>query len=298
MTFGRIFAAFLIAALLTGCNLPTRAQPSPEPDRVATEVSQLLTAIPTTALPAATNTPDATATTAATTPATATLPAPTATEAATPAPTIPLTIPSPTVTVPAGDPKSALGAPTWQDTLETGRLFYLYENENTRITHQEGGLLLSGLTANGWHGWSLTFSEPAQHFYLEAVLNPQTCSGSDLYGLVFRAEDTESGYFFGVTCDGKYGLRARDFADGTNKGLIELTPNNAIQTGSNVVNRLGVMVVRDRIGLYANGVLLQEITDPTFTKEGYFGAFVAANQTAGFTVRLDEIFLWMLPEGV
>jgi hypothetical protein len=65
--------------------------------------------------------------------------------------------------------------------------------------------------------------------------------------------------------------------------------------GSNSVNRLGVMVNGDRISLYANGVLLEETTDVTFKDQGNFGAFVSANETAGFTVKLDEIRLWMLP---
>ena len=67
---------------------------------------------------------------------------------------------------------------------------------------------------SGWMGWSLTFSQKPQNFYLDAVFTPQTCSGADVYGLVFRAPDTESGYFFGVTCDGRYNLRSRDFGDG------------------------------------------------------------------------------------
>lgn len=288
----KLFYAFLITLLITGCNLPVGSRQTPEADRVATEVSLMLTKLPSATAAPNTAAPTTAAPTSASTAApTITLPAATATTA----PTVALAIPTPTVTVPAGDPKSALGAPTWRNTLDDAKLFYLYENDNTRVTHQDGGLLLTGITANGWMGWSLTYSKPSQNFYLEAVLNPQTCSGSDVYGLVFRAPNSDSGYFYGVTCDGKYNLRARNFADGSNIGLIESTANSAVQSGSNVVNRLGVMASGNRIGLYANGVLLQEINDANFTKEGYFGAFVAANQTPGFTVKLDEIAIWVLP---
>jgi hypothetical protein len=122
----------------------------------------------------------------------------------------------------------------------------------------------------------------------------QDCSGSDIYGLVFRAESVSSGYFFGVTCDGRYSLSARDFEDGTNIPLIQLTSNQAVQSGATSTNRLSVRAEGERIALYANGTLLGEVTDPSF-EEGYFGAFVAANQTAGFTVHMDEISLWNLP---
>ena len=277
--------------ILTGCNLPNRtAGNTPTVDAVATEVSMLLTQMPTetaavtaeqpTSTPPATDTP---------VPATATS---TATQAVPETAQTPATL---TPTLSAGDPKSALGEPVWRNTLDSSQQFYLYENEGTKVTAEDGALVLSGLLTNGWLGWSLTFSNPAQHFYLEAVMNPQTCSGGDQYGLVFRAPDTEAGYFYGLTCDGRFFLNARNFSDDSSIDLIDATPNSAIQTGSNTINRMGVMASGDRISLYVNGVLLDEINDSTFIDEGYFGAFVASNATPGFTVKMDEITVWDLP---
>ncbi len=76
--------------------------------------------------------------------------------------------------------------------------------------------------------------------------------------------------------------------------MIGLTTGAGIVTGSNQANRLGVRAEGDRISLYANGNLLAEITDSTFS-EGNFGAFIAANETPGFTVWMEEISLWNLP---
>jgi len=205
------------------------------------------------------------------------------------------TLAAPSPTPPTGDPKSYLGEPSWHSTLETSKAFYQYENENTRVTIENGALLLTGLSADGWLGWSLTYSNPAQNFYLEGLFSPQTCSGADLYGLVFRSADNDSGYFFGVTCDGRYNLHARNFDDGSDQVLVDLTPGSAIQIGSNSVNRVGVMANGNKIGLYANGSLLQEVTDETFKVKGNFGAIVAANNTSGFTAKMDEISLWVLP---
>jgi hypothetical protein len=286
---------FLVALLLlTGCNLPNRtiASGTPTVDAIATEVSSLLTQMPTSTTTGSSEEPTATATFAASdtpVPATATS-TPAQSTQETPQQTATMT---PTIT--AGDPKSALGEPVWRNTLDSAEKFYLYENEGTRVTHENGALVLSGLLSNGWLGWSLTFSHPAQHFYLEAVMNTQTCSGADQYGLVFRAPDTEAGYFYGVTCDGKFFLEARDFSDDSSRTIVDTTANTAIQTGSNAVNRLGVMASGDRLSLYANGVLLGEVNDTTFTDEGNFGAFIAANATPGFTVRMDEIAVWDLP---
>ena len=142
---------------------------------------------------------------------------------------------------------------------------------------------------------SLTFSHPAQNFYIEAVFNTQTCSGADTYGLVFRAPNTDSGYFFSVTCDGKYGLHASDFTKNNDSPTVNLTSSSAIHPGSNQTNRLGVMANGDMISLYANGILMHEITDSSFTDKGNFGVLIAANATAGFTVKMEEISLWKLP---
>ncbi len=279
--------SILFLLLLAGCNLPTAPiETTPTTDPVATRVALLLTAAPTFTLPPPTAAPTATPV-----PATATL-APTA------APTqAPPEQPAPTAapTFSPGDPRSSLGAPTWHNTLDSGKNFYLYENDNTRVTLENGALVLTGLTANGWLGWSLTFSKPAQNFYLEAVFSPQSCSGGDMYGIVFRAPRTDAGYFFGVTCDGRYNLHARDFNDGSDNALIQLTASSAILAGSNQVNRLGVMASGNKITLYANGVSLQEINDGAYNVDGDFGALVAANDTPGFTVKMDEITLWKLP---
>lgn len=281
------FTVFLAALMLAGCNLPNRnVDPgTPTVDAIATEVSLLLTQMPTATLPAQATEAAAAAPSATELPATATV---TATQT-------PQALPTLTPTVLTGDPKSALGEPAWRNTLDSGKQFYLFENEGTRVTAENGALVLTGLAPNGWLGWSLTFSKPMQNFYLEGVMNPQTCSGADQYGLVFRAPDTDKGYFYGFTCDGKYFLEARDFTDDSSLELIDTTANNAIQSGSNAVNRMGVMASGSRISLYANGILLEEVSDTTFSETGYFGAFVAAYATTNFTVRMDEIATWNLP---
>lgn len=277
--------SILLAALLVSCNLPTRGQPEPTVDQVSTQVSLLLTNMPTAT---ATAQPDT--------------PAPPNPPVDTPEPPAPTDTPqaaeptlTPTATISPEDPKSSLGEPAYQNTFDSSRGLYLYENNNTRIVHENGALLLSGLTANGWHGWTLIYSRPSKDFYLEGIFTTRDCAGADLYGIVFRMEGSDAGYFFGVTCDGRYNLHARDFKDGTDKRPVELTAHSAINSGPNSTNRLNVMASGDRIRLYANGTLLQEVTDSSFLDEGNFGAFVAANATPGFTVVLDELTLWDVP---
>jgi hypothetical protein len=266
----------LLALLLTGCNAPT-VTPQPTQDLVATQVAILQTSQPTaTQPPAATATTEPSATTAAATPTTE--------------PSATITV---TATTTTGELKDSLGEPVWSDTLDSAKNFYLFENEGTRVKSENGTLVLSGLQS-GWLGWSLTYSRQPQNFYVEATFITQDCSGNDRYGIMFRASNS-TGYFFGVTCSGAYDLGWSNFDTSEDKQLIQSTSNPAIVGGANQTNRLGVMANGDKLSLYANGKLLQEFNDSTMTDKGYNGAFVQANKTIGFTVKLDEIKLWNLP---
>ncbi|HEX7555167.1 MAG TPA: hypothetical protein VF338_00980 [Leptolinea sp.] len=205
------------------------------------------------------------------------------TETWTPEPTITLT-----PTLSPDDPRIRLGNPSWKETFEkTNQNFYQYEDDQNRFLYEDGALALTAKNANGWTGWSMSYPKP-KNFYLEATFKTGTCSGADQYGLIFRAPDYKDGYFLGITCDGKYSLRIY-----TLKGtLIPWTANPAINAGSNQVNRIGILAQNDRYAFYANGKLLQETKESTFTEAGLFGAFIASANTSNFTVLMDEIDLW------
>lgn len=274
----KLLQSILVVFLLSSCNLPSRsaAIPSPTADVVATEAVRMLTQAPTaTQAPSATAGPGDTST-----------PAPTATSQ--PSATASAKI---TATINPGDPAASLGTPTWQDSLDNVKNFYLYENEHTKIEAGNSSLVLTSKDAVGWHGWTLTYAQNTADFYLEGEFKTGNCAGNDLYGLIFRASKENAGYFFGVTCDGQYNLYARDF---NNSLMTEIKPfkaNNAIHAGAGGTNRLGVMTKGDQIRLYANGTLLVELNDSTYAK-GYFGPFIAGNQTENFSVELDQISLW------
>ena len=277
----------LTLMLLTGCNLPEAQKPIPSttPDLVATEVQKMLTKIPTsTNLPAAkpTDQPAVTATKES---------KPTIAPTFTPLPSQ-TSAPKMTATTNPGDPAVTLGKPTWTDTLDTAKNFYQDDNENTQIKVSDGAVVMTSKTAVGWHSWALTYAQSASDFYLQGTFKTAGCGGSDLYGLVFRADKENAAYFFGVTCDGQYSLYARDFNNNIMTKIIDLTPNAAILAGSDQVNRLGVLAKGDQIGLYVNGKLLEELSDDTYSK-GYFGPFIAG-ETENFTSSMEEISLWKI----
>lgn len=275
----------LLGLILSACNYPaggSRPSSTPNAEEVATHVSVLLTAQPSSTPPPAAATsfaPEATATVEVI-------------ATATRAPVSPT--PAPSATLSPGDPKAGLGEPAWKNNFDTGKGFALetpYEDDNVRFAVENNMLVMTGRQDNGWHSWRLT-SPKVQDYYLEAATHTMDCSGEDIYGLVVRAPDFESGqgYYFGVTCDGRYNLAK--WQDQGLVSMISLTKNEAIQAGSNRANTLGVKLTGSRIALYANGKLLQEIDDDTFVAAGYFGVWIAANRTPGFTVEVDQMSLW------
>ncbi|NLF51359.1 MAG: hypothetical protein GX577_09510 [Leptolinea sp.] len=260
----------LFLFILMGCNF-ARALESLPVDSVSTQVSAQLTSSP---FPGQiyTSTPTII-------PFTET-PSPTETETAIPTVTL-------TATLSPDDPRARLGNPTWKETFDKpNQNFYQDDNESIRFIYESGDLVLTAKNPN-WTSWSMSYHKPA-NYYLEATFKVGECSSSDRYGLVFRAPDLTDGYFFGITCDGRFALKVF-----SQKGeLIAWTNHPAINTGSNQVNRVGVLVQNNRYALYTNGKLLQETIDDTFVKEGLFGAYIASSTTTNFTVRVEDIAFW------
>ena len=296
-----------IAMMLTA--MPTSTPPPQEPTATAplptlpaetqapTSTEAAPAASPTTAAATEATAPTQSASTATQQPPTATvLPTqaanPTATQAA-----------APIFTPPANDPRSRLGAATSTDPMDNARAWVWPTGTDTFTSGDfSGGSYV--LTANsGTDGWRMAnpVGRDFGNIYLDATIRTGTCQGSDHYGLILRVpviREPDQGYLYGFTCDGRYSLRRWDGEAGP-KGdmewLVNWTASNAISSGSNQVNRLGIFAVGNRLILYANGALLTEVTDSTFPN-GYFGVFVGSDETTNLTIQVDEMAYWENPQ--
>ncbi|HWQ05283.1 MAG TPA: hypothetical protein VN452_08000 [Longilinea sp.] len=263
----------LTILITTGCNLPRPAQATATPDMVATLVATQLAAMPTANLEATIPPQPPTPTTAAITPSVSPMA-------------------SATATPPAGDPRSILGEPTYRDTFSKAGLWGLddpYDDGHTRAEINNNQLIMTSLKAEGWMGWRTTYPKPG-NAYIEAVFSSSACNGGDQYGLVFRLTDDSKAEFFAVTCDGRFSLSHYDGSQFTR--LLNWQSSNAVLTGSNQTNRLGVWVEGKKIRLYANGNLLTETTDDQISDQGNFGVLITGIKTVDYTVRISEIAYW------
>ncbi len=295
---------FIITLLLSACVLPMPSS-TPSQDQVGTQVSVILTSMPSSS-------PEPTATAiivptqvVATSLATATTiipsntPQPTEAEtAAATATTAPSATPEATATTafsptpPTGDPRSALGNPTWQDNFANDYNWPTGDNDYTSIKIENNQLTLTALTK--LDGWRLSYPK-LQDFYLEASMKSSNCSGPDHYGLIVRVPDektADAGYLFGITCDGQYSIRKWNGTKMTT--LVNWAKNDAILAGANQTNRLGVLAVGSHLSLYVNGTLIASTQDSSYL-EGYFGIFVGGNNTTNLSVTINSIAYWENP---
>ncbi|MCC6147914.1 MAG: hypothetical protein IT308_10145 [Anaerolineaceae bacterium] len=275
----RLFILLLLLTLLSACNLPAAQKNTPTTDFIATTVAKTLTALPSK-VPLFTQD----------TGPIATIPAPTLSPSETPKSSA---SPSPTPSqLPAGDPRLWLGTPAKVDTLDSPQGFGLaggYEDSAAAITISGGAMTLKSFSTTGWRTWRVRPPELSAA-YIEAPFHTLTCSGSDQYGLVLRAPnyDTGFGYYFAVTCDGRFNFSRWD-ANGT-AVLVPSTPDNNILSGSGQTNRLGVISNGQKFQLYINGNLVKELEDAALPS-GFYGVFIGGFSGA-FTIQMDEIAYW------
>ncbi len=277
---------------LTACNLPSAATPTM--DRIATEVSIFLTATPLSQI---TETPEliivteSNPTIVLTPSATYTDISPSATKTVENSPTATMT-PLPT------NPAIPMGNPAWVETFTKGTSFGIsgegYDDGNTKIIISDESLTMTSYNVNSWRGWRLASHKPA-NYYLKADFSVENCAGSDQYGIITQSPDYDSGYgyYFGLTCDGRYSIQKWN-----ENGLTNLDGWNAagsIRPGSNQANQIGILKYDQRYSFYINESLVSEVNDDYFKDAGYFGPFIAGLTTANFTIHLNDISYWNLP---
>ena len=202
-------------------------------------------------------------------------------------------IPSSTIppTLPPSDPKSVLSpTPDWIEHFDNPNNWNPYVTGTGKAEIIDGKFLY--MKFPDWSGaeWLLTYPM-GKNFYLEVMAQtPLHCEGTDRYGLVFRAPDTKSGYFFTVACDGTFRFYVWD--GNHRKDLIKWRSEPAINAGPSQVNRLGVKAEGEVMALFINGYPVGEVEDDTYLNAGRFGFVIASAKTPNFIVAFDELYYW------
>jgi len=227
---------------------------------------------------------------------TATLP-PTVTPTASPTwVTILTATPSPTPTAALASTPYELGDPDMLDPMDVpGRSWYLWGNPYVVPVMDRPGFL--GLTVPKTSDvtyWIRSAYPSLQDAYVQAVFKTgDVCNHKDRYGLLVRSpSEYDEGIFFVISCDGMYKIFRWN---GGLKILHDWDRTPAIHTGRRQTNRVGVWMEGTTLRLFVNGAQVAEVQEDHFL-EGTFGIAVGADATPGFTVYVDEVAYWKLPQ--
>jgi hypothetical protein len=280
-----IISGAILFLFLSGCNLP-RVTPVADQDAIATQVEILLTNIPTATTTTHLIPDDRTLFPSTPTPSPVVTSPPTSTPYIEPTSSVTINVPT------SFDPRSSIGLPSWSDSLESGRNFFITEDPGRfKSEPEDGSFVLTSYKPDGWHNWSLSYPR-LNNFVIETIATPEVCSGLDRYGLIIRVPDPTQGYLFGISCDGRYSFRRWDGVSFTN--LIGWTEHSSINQGPHLANRFAVMADGAQFSMFINGDLVGTVEDNAYPA-GTFGFFSASSETVDFRVRFEEISYWVLP---
>jgi hypothetical protein len=283
MTRPSLTCLVLASALLAACN---RAAQEPPPNVLATQVAATLTAAPT--LPASVTPPPSPTVIASATqaiPATAT-PTDTPTPGGSPSPTPPPLAPD--------DPRTGinLASPDLRDDFSARFKWFEFSDETSATNLVEDGHLKAiDNLADSYIWWSTTEAQ-AEDVYAEVSATIGTCAGHDSAGMAvhINGSNFDQGYALELACDGSLRLR-RFITEASPATLIDWTAAPEIVKGPNATNRLGLLAKESKLFVFANGKLVGQVEDASYTS-GTFGLYASAVSSSTLTVTFDDFAAW------
>ena len=201
----------------------------------------------------------------------------------------------PTATFAPSDIRSRLGEPSIIENFDgtTAVNWYTYEDERVKFQAIDGKLNMTAFTPNYELGWALAPMELASSFYIEMDYTPGLCAERDRYGMIISPTRRDRGYMFDFSCDGRYSLWIWNGVREQVTSLIPWTETEYIRPGANRLNRLGILIEVDKMYIYANGHLINQVDNDVYDKI-YIGFMVGGQTTKNFTVVSDKMSYWVL----
>jgi len=196
-------------------------------------------------------------------------------------------------TVP-NNPAVFLGNPDGLETFDNDNNWSLFDTQCFKSEITDGKFVMTSKGIQGKACWEVSWPK-LRDFYTEVTINmPESCNPKDRFGLFFRAPNNNRGYLYGINCDSEYSLT---MWDGYNtEVIVEPNVEPLMSTGKNASNRIGILASTDNYYIYLNGQYVARGQDSTFINDGKIGLFVQAATNQGFTVRFDDLAIWLLED--
>ncbi|MEM7333445.1 MAG: family 16 glycoside hydrolase [Chloroflexota bacterium] len=137
-----------------------------------------------------------------------------------------------------------------------------------------------------------TLTEPQfTNFIIETDARQLLGDPSGSFGILFRMQGPNQFYRFEITGEGNYILERRNADSSWTRYVDDWSNSEAINKGINATNRLRVEAIDRNIAVYANGVLLAQVSDNLYPSGSIAldaGTFISSELKVAFdnvTVR-------------
>jgi hypothetical protein len=123
-------------------------------------------------------------------------------------------------------------------------------------------------------------------FYAEMTVSVNRCSGTDLYGMLFRAASEGYAYRFALNCTGQ--ARVDRIRAGSTAPLQQPVLSGDAPPGAPGEVRLGVWAAGAEMRFFLNGRYQFTVFDPVF-KSGTLGVFASTTSEDGVNVSFSDL---------
>jgi hypothetical protein len=149
-----------------------------------------------------------------------------------------------------------------------------------------------------WIAWTSRLAGPDEpavfsDFYAETDISWVSQPGPISAGLVFRIQDSDNFYTFGVNADGTYTMKKS--VDGDWYTVIDPTASDAIEVGEDAVNRIGVLAEGSTIVLNINGEVVAAVEDDDISA-GEVALAAEAFDEPDVEAAFDNFAIWDLSQ--
>lgn len=223
-------------------------------------------------------------------------PTPTATVTPTPTATIVWFPPTETPTAlpiqpatPTQDYLPGVGALLFSDSFDNPALWDTASSADAGAIVTNHQLVLS-ITGSGPLSIASRRDQPAVgDFFAQVTVKISLCTGSDQYGMIFRAADSANFYRFALTCNRQERLdRVRG---GVTYPLVGWMVSNDVPLGVPAQVTLGVWAVGSEMRFFLNNAFQFSLIDPVFSN-GTFGFFDYASGKSPVTISFSDLAVY------
>ena len=293
LKFKWILIVTVLVALTVSCNLSGQPTATVDEDAVATKVALTMAAQGPQAEEPTPQDDGSGGSDDVQQPAATETPIPTETPTNTPEPTATETLtPTPEPTLPMGIDELNLGNPDASYGFNSKGAFYTYTASDSKVEVKDGTLQFTIYDAISWTIWSFSSLELEDFYFEISVKMPDNCQGTDRGGIIFGTPigETDQGINYQISCDGRYRLFIYDGIETTT--LINWTSSDEIDGGPGKTNRIGVMHRGQKITLYINGMLVEQISDDTYVGKSRIGINMGVDNHNNVTITFDDAAYW------